>query len=435
MLMHEKPMFDPYIDNFTVYLIYSLILFAESCRGPLGSVFSHECCNMYADWKVETSDYCIGWNLMPCAVSEKADYFSSPAWLYNSSAEVWGFPTMAEYTTYMGGGYFMKLDVNKEVSVKIFDELVQQSWIDRQTRVVILEFTLYCISSNLFAYVKFVAEFPEVGGVIPYTDIQIFRLFTNSKNILFLQFFFVLIVLAATVYVLYEICSNGTLYFKAIWNWLDMLALVMSYTTIIVFVIKLLIRNKTLDLFHQDKNAYVSFENLAFYDFVVNTTHGVLVFLLSVRVSRILGYSGKINEMAAVITSSAGDLAGFLVIFSVTYYAYVQLGTLLFGKGTSKYRDLFHTYGTLTEAIVGKNRLGVILTSQPMLAEFYYFTFVLFVLLTLATMAAAILNFSISQVKKESKEIQAPNIVEVIFDKLGAFIARLTDEGNKDKGL
>ena len=371
---------------------------------------------------------------MPCAVSEKAEFFTSPAWLYNTSDEVWGFPTMAEYTTYKGGGYFMKLDVNKDVSVRIFDELVSQNWIDRQTRVVILELTLYNSNSNLFTYAKFVAEFPEVGGVIPYTDIQVFRLYNNSDSILFLQFFFVLIVVAATVYMFYEMCSNGFTYFKAIWNWLDMLALVMSYTTIIIFVIKILIRNKTIDLFHEDMNAYVSFENLAFYDFVVNTTHGVLVFLLSIRVSRILGYSGKINEMAAVITTSAADLAGFLVIFGVTYFAYVELGTLLFGKGTAKYRDLFQTYGTLTEAIVGKNRLGVILTSQPMLAEFYYFTFVLFVLLTLATMAAAILNFSISNVKKESKEIQAPNIVEVIFEKLGAALSRLTDRGNKDKG-
>ena len=391
-----------------------------------------DCYNKYVDSKVETTDHCIAWKKMPCAVSEKADYFSSPAWLYNSSDEVWGFPTMAEYTTYGGGGYFMKLDVNKEVSLKIFSELVRQGWIDRQTRVVILEFTLYNLNANLFAYAKFVAEFPEVGGVIPYTDIQIFRLYTNSSTILFLQFFFVLLVLAATVYMLYEICSNGIIFLKQIWNWLDILALVMSYTTIGVFILKLGILERTIDVFHKDKNAYVSFENLAFYDFVANTTHGILVFLLSIRVSRILGYSGKINEMAAVITSSAGDLAGFLIIFGVTYFAYVELGTLLFGKGTSKYRDMFHTYGTLTEAIVGKNRLAVILTTQPMLAEFYYFTFVLFVLLTLATMAAAILNFSISHVKKESEQISAPNIIEVIFEKIGAFIKRLTDDSNKD---
>ena len=410
-----------------------IILFSEQCAGPLGPLF-HICLNRYEDWKVQTTDHCIGLNPMPCAVSEKAEFFTSPAWLYNTSDEVWGFPTMAEYTTYKGGGYFMKLDVNKDVSVRIFDELVSQNWIDRQTRVVILEFTLYNSNSNLFTYAKFVAEFPEVGGVIPYTDIHVFRLYNNSDSIFFLQFFFVLIVVAATVYMLYEICSNGFTYFKAIWNWLDMLALVMSYTTIIIFVIKILIRNKTIDLFHEDMNAYVSFENLAFYDFVVNTTHGVLVFLLSIRVSKILGYSSKINEMAAVITTSAADLAGFLVIFGFTYFAYVELGTLLFGKGTAKYRDLFQTYGTLTEAIVGKNRLGVIMTSQPMLAEFYYFTFVMFVLFTLATVAAAISNFSISNVKQESKEIQAPNIVEVIFEKLGAAISWLTDRGNKNKG-
>ena len=409
--------------------------FSADCAGPLGE-YLKSCYDRYADSRVQTSDYCIGWNEMPCSVSEKANYFTSAAWLYNSSAEVWGFPTMAEYNDYVGGGYFMKLDVNKDVSLRIFAELLNQGWIDRATRVVILEFTLYNVNANLFSYAKFVAEFPEVGGVIPYTDIQIFRLYTNSSTILFLQFIFVLLVLAATVYMLYEICSNGLTYLKQIWNWLDILALIMSYSTIGIFIFKLNILEKTIDLFHEDKNAYVSFENLAFYDFFANTTLGILVFLLSVRVSRILGYSGKINEMAAVITSSAKDLLGFCVIFGVTYFAYVQLGWMLFGRGTKKYRDLFHTYGTLTEAIVGKNRLGVIMTSEPMLAEFYYFTFVLFVLLTLATMAAAILNFSITNVKQESKQISAPNIIEVIFDKIGALITKLTDDGNKEgKGM
>lgn len=417
-----------------VYLTF-YVLITDDCLGPL-SDYIPNCYNSYVDSKVETVDYCIGWKDMPCAVSEKADFFTSAAWLYNSSDEVWGFPTMAEYYTYMGGGYFMKLDVNKDVSLRIFTELLNQGWIDRQTRVVILEFTVYNINANLFAYAKYAAEFPEVGGVLPYTDIQVFRLYTNSSTVLLLQFFFVLLVLTATVYMFYEICSSGKTYFRAIWNWLDMLALIMSYSTIAIFIVKQNILEKTINMFHQDKNAYVSFENLAFYDFFSNTTLSILVFLLLVRISRIFGYSGKINEMAAVITSSAGDLAGFCVIFSVTYFAYVQLGTMLFGSGSSKYRDLFHTYGTLTEAIVGKNRLANILTSKPMLAEFYYFTFVLFVLLTLATMAAAILNFSISNVKKESKQISAPNIIEVIFDKIGAFITRLTEDGNNDgKGM
>lgn len=323
----------------------------------------------------------------------------------------------------------MKLDVNRDVCVIIFDELVQFQWFDAQTRGVILEFTLYNANTNLFVYSKFVAEFPEVGGFLPYIDIQVFRLYLNTGPdgdfVLFLQFFFLLFVIAATFSLAYQMFTDVKAFFKSVWNMLDVLALAMSYTTISIFIYKIFIIQKTIETFESDKNAYVGFENLAFYDFITNTSYGVLVFLLSVRVSRILGYSGKINEMAAVISNAASDLYGFLLIFGISYFAYVICGTLLFGKEQEKYKDVFQTYGTLTEAIIGKNRVSNILTAKPGFAEFYYFTFVLFVLMTLATMAAAILNFSISTVRKEHQKLAPTNIIEVIFDRLGMLVNKL----------
>ena len=395
-------------------------LSSESCKGPLGE--GKTCYSKYRDSKLDKQDYCVGWFPQPCDVAEKSDYFTSPAWEFISADEVWGFFTMATYATYGGGGYFMKLDVNKEVCLKIFEELARFNWYDRKTRVSILEFTLYNANKNLFVYSKFVAEFPEVGGVITFTDVQVFRLYLNTGKdgdfILLLEFLFALLVIGATFKMIYEIATDGCKYFKSVWNLLDIMALLMSYTTIIMYIYKLSILDRTISLFHEDKNAYVGFENLAFYDYFVNTTHALLVFILSVRVSKILGYSGKINEMAAVISSSASDLGGFFLIFAISYFAYVILGTELFRNDTEKYKDLFQTYGTLTEAIVGKNRLANILTSKPGYAEFYYFTFVLFVLLTLATLAAAILNFSITHVKEEQKKMAPTNIVEILADRI-----------------
>lgn len=396
------------------------------------------CRNKYIDKKKETQDMCVGWRESPCPVSEKSTYFTSPAWQYTSADEVWGFPTVAQYCTYGGGGYFMKLDVNREVCVSIFDELVQLSWFDDKTRGVILEFTLYNANTNLFVYSKYVAEFPEVGGFLPYIDIQVFRLYSRTgpdgEYILFLQFFFLLIVFAATFKCIYEVCTDAKSYFKSVWSMLDLIALIMSYITISIFIYKISIIQKTTEVFENDKNAYVGFENLAFYDFIANTAYGILVFLLSVRVSRILGYSGKINEMASVIKTAANDLYGFLMIFGITYFSYVLCGTLLFGKEQQKYKDLFQTYGTLTEAIIGKNRVSNILLSKPGFAEFYYFTFVLFVLMTLATMAAAILNFSISVVRKEQQKIAPTNIVEVIFDRLGRLVSKVLPSRNSNTG-
>ncbi|XP_053383373.1 uncharacterized protein LOC123564671 [Mercenaria mercenaria] len=404
----------------------------EDCIGPLGVNLT--CRNKYEDEKKETQNFCLGWKKQPCPFAEKSTYFSSAAWEFTSADEIWGFPTVAQYCTYGGGGYFMKLDVNRDVCEIIFDELAEFTWVDVQTRAVILEFTLYNANTNLFIYSKFVGEFPEVGGFLPFIDIQVFRLYLDSSDgnfVLFLQFSFLLIVIAATFALAYKMFTDVKTFFKSMWNILDLISLIMSYVTISVFIYKIYIIRKTIEVFHNDQNAYVGFENLAFYDFVTNTAYGVLAFLLSVRVSRILGYSGKINEMAAVISNASSDLYGFVLIFTITNIGYVIFGTLLFGKEEEKYKDFFQSYGTLTEAIIGKNRVSNILISKPVFAEFYYFTFVMFVLMTLVTIAAAILNFSISKVKTEQQKLAPPNIIEVVFDRISKLFNKLRPSKKK----
>jgi len=411
-------------------------VFSEPCIGPLKG--NKPCHGTFKETEKEVTNYCLRWKPFPCPPTEHSDKLTSSAWLYNTSAEVWGLPITAEKGTYDGGGYFMKLDVNSHVSKEIFIELIENEWFDAQTRAVILEFTVYNANANLFAYAVFVGEFPEVGGFIPYVKMHVFRLFLHAgpdgEFILILKFSFCLMALFATLKMVYEASGDTKAFFKCVWNYLDIAALLMSYITIGVYIYMLGVVQKTIDVFHKDKNAYVGFENIAFIEFLSNTTFSGLVFLLSIRVSRILGYSGKINEMAAVISNAAGDLLGFLVIFSFATFAYVLWGNMLFGKDVAKFRSLFTSFGTITESIIGKNQIAHMFLAKPFFAELYYFTFVWFVLLTLATMAAAILNFSITAVKEEQEKISPTNIVEVIWDRLASAVGKVyTSRNNQSK--
>ncbi|WAQ96230.1 hypothetical protein MAR_028920 [Mya arenaria] len=107
---------------------------------------------------------------------------------------------------------------------------------------------------------------------------------------------------------------------------------------------------------------------------------------------------------------------------------------MLFGSAEEKYSSYFKSYGTLTEAIIGKNRISNILVSKPIYAELYYFTFVLFVLFTLSTMAAAILNFSITYVKEEQAKITPKNILEVLFGRVLVFVNMIKGVKKKSAG-
>jgi len=58
--------------------------------------------------------------------------------------------------TYSGAGYYQNLATNSSHSLAIIQDLKQNLWIDRGTRVVFFDFTVYNANINLFCIVRFV---------------------------------------------------------------------------------------------------------------------------------------------------------------------------------------------------------------------------------------------------------------------------------------
>ncbi|GFR75987.1 polycystic kidney disease protein 1-like 2 [Elysia marginata] len=129
--------------------------------------FTLDCVSDYSIRTEETAEFCVGWNNQPCPQIDQLRV-TAGAWYFRNAIDIWGIPIAGHYDTYGGGGYISNLDINLMVAKAITKELKEQFWIDRQTRAVFLEFTLYCANTNRFAYVILLAEFPPSGGVIPF---------------------------------------------------------------------------------------------------------------------------------------------------------------------------------------------------------------------------------------------------------------------------
>ena len=52
--------------------------------------------------------------------------------------------------TYTGSGYYLDLDITRENTTKMLEELHSGEWTDHSTRAVIIEFTLYNANLNFF---------------------------------------------------------------------------------------------------------------------------------------------------------------------------------------------------------------------------------------------------------------------------------------------
>lgn len=365
-------------------------------------------------YQEDENEYCLGWkpfNASACdTAAYKAIFQTSEAWKYTKSIDIWGLPLTGEYNTYGGGGYILKMPKSRLQAKNLLNELQTYNWIDRGTRAILVEFTLYNPNANLFTYVTYITEITEMGGTLTWTETNPFRPIVSLNAMgtfaIICYCIYVLYQLILTFEILKGIKKDGCCkYFKVIWNIVDTVCLFLGYAAITIFILRLVYTNQAMNIFYDDKltgeNNFINFFHIVVWDMLFNILMSILVFIATLRILRILGYNQKLTEIITVVTNAAGEITGFGLVFGIVFGAYVIFGYLIFGRNLYEYRSIFTSWGTLTNALIGKNSLDTMMAASPQLAQFYYFTYVFCVLFTLVTMFAAILNKSITDVRND----------------------------------
>lgn len=75
-------------------------------------------------------------------------------WYFQSESQLGGSSYQGLMNNYAGGGYVLDLSQNKNVSMDLILYLFQNLWIDRGTRAVFVDFTVYNANINMFGQVK-----------------------------------------------------------------------------------------------------------------------------------------------------------------------------------------------------------------------------------------------------------------------------------------
>ncbi|KAL4239324.1 hypothetical protein ACF0H5_000141 [Mactra antiquata] len=124
---------------------------------PMDKVIE-ECNELYNMRNEEGRDFGVGWT--PLDVNNSREEYQ-----YMSASELNGYPFWGDSGMYGGGGYVVKLKKGYYDMVQDLEQLHNEQWIDKYTRAIFLEFTVYNPSINLFAISSLLAEFRPSGGV------------------------------------------------------------------------------------------------------------------------------------------------------------------------------------------------------------------------------------------------------------------------------
>ncbi|XP_062611722.1 uncharacterized protein LOC134273545 [Saccostrea cucullata] len=405
----------------------------SSCNFVVDS--HHRCVNEYDIQNEDVDNYCLGWKLTNGSCGSS---LTDRAWKYTSSGEVWGMPFEGLRNTYGGGGYMIQFEKDIVASHDIINELEQNLWIDRRTRSVFLEFTLYNPNVNLFFNGIYLVEFPESAGVVTWVNLQVFRPFQALGAIgtyaLLCYFIYVIFLLISTGRMMFQIWKKRCNFFKDTWNIVDLVSTFLGVIAIAFWAVRYVYANKALDKYYDNKLDFIQFQHIAFWDNAFVVVIGILIFIATIRILQILGYNRRMTQLIAVISGASKDLSGFAIVFGIIYFAYVVAGYLLFGKISSSYRSLFVSFGSLLNSIIGKNHLDILRGAGVALGEVYYFTYILIVILVLISMFAVILNISITVVKQEIQDGESIyGLTNVVSDSVKNIVGMFMNIGGKKK--
>lgn len=314
-------------------------------------------------------------------------------------------PYTGQLATYGAGGYEQLLSTNKNVSRFIIHDLKYNSWIDRSTRAVFIDFTLYNANINMFCIVKLVAEFLPTGGITTSHNIMVQKLLryvSTEDNIL--RGFEVALIVFVVYYIVVEAVEMMVFkmsYFLQYWNMLDNLTMFMILGGAGISIYREITIKNLVRASEDQVEEFTSFETIAYYEYIYNDLAALCLFFSWIKIFKYLQFNRTMKHFSTTLSRCSKDILSFAVMFFIIFFAFAQLGLLLFGTILRDFATFHDSTYTLFRIILGDFDFLALEQASTLLGPVFFITYIFCVFFILLNMFLAIINDTYSEVKTE----------------------------------
>lgn len=295
------------------------------------------CVGDFSESSQESRHFSVGWKMKrPEKYQEMYNRVQDP-WKFSSSSQLKTL-RYSGFNSYPGCGYVSKLGRTANNSYKVLEFLLENQWVDRQTKAIFIETSFYSVDSGIFNVVTLALERSPFGNWIASSQIQTSNLLINLSDVnVFLPLIMFLILL--TILIKKTVFRIKTFdFFKHVWNIVDLIIIVFS----IAFVVSMFMRNvhvgNLIDALKNTRNnEFTSFSYVAFHDSVTTAIAGFLIAISTIRLWKVLNFSRRFRSLNLTLylaSQSLMSIASLLMIlllgFSSTVYVINGMQSELF---------------------------------------------------------------------------------------------------------
>lgn len=354
-------------------------------------------------------------------------YLCPRPWRFQTAQELDGRWFQGLASAYSGGGHVADLGYNADDAYQVIDTLEINDWIDNLTAAVFVEFTTYEPASSLFNAVKLLFErFPNGGTntIKQFKTLTVyspqdphFRGFYESC-----QLFFILLILCRVGTEIGKIYQHGSIYFRDPWRWLELLLLGCSLASLAMFFLKESYTSEFVKEVRKNPFQSWSTDNIALWSDVEVVLLSVVVFLVTMKMLRIIRFNTHIIQMRMTLGIAGKYFWSFSIVFIIVITAYVILVTLTFGKNIYEYHSFLQSFSSVLLMIIGgKAPFYKLRKVSFVIGPLFMFGYMVSIVMILLNMFLAILNDAYTESRERGQggleELELSNFLKRTAEK------------------
>ena len=332
-------------------------------------------------------------------------------WRYQNPAESDTVPKWGQFSFYSGGGFVADLGYENATGFSIIENLKTNDWLDRKTRAVILEFSAFNPSLNVLGIATYFYEVGASGHTATFKRIDALSLHstqTAAKQLymicVLLFIIFVLLYLGREGYKLYK---RGFRYFKSFWNWLELCQVFFSALAIVMSVVQSEKVSSAIRKLQENVYGNVSFQEALVWRELENLALGLLVFIVSVKLLRLMRFNKHVAVFSITLKNSARHLASLAVILLTLFIGFLHFGILIFGAGFERYSSVLkgiYFQLELTLRRVKARPINQLELTNEMFGRVFAAMILLSTTILMVNFFIVILNDALAEAKSTAKE-------------------------------
>ncbi|XP_067853685.1 polycystin-1-like protein 2 [Heptranchias perlo] len=395
----------------------------DICRIPTKLRSSiKECHAQYSLDNEDLTDYGLHWNVTASQNSSDLDH----VWQYQSQTELRSYPIWGKLAMYRGGGYIAELGTDAQYAYRVLQYIFDNTWLDTYTRAIFVEFTVYNANVNLFCIATLILESNAVGAFFTHADLQSIRLYQYTDG---LHIFVVAAEVAYFLFLIYYMVIQGKLlkeqkwnYFKSKWNLLETAIIMISWSTLSVFIKRTILGKRDIEYYHNHRTGFVSFYETAMADAIMGYLIAFLVLLATIKLWHLLRLNPKLNMITSTLRRAWGDISGFLTVILIMFLAYSIATNLMFGWSMSSYKTIFDAAETMVSLQLGIFNYEEVLDYNPILGSFLIGSCIIFMTFVVLNLFISVILVAFSEEQQNYKASEEEEIVDLMLMKLCSFL-------------